>query len=1325
MINHTVGTGIEYHGGLFPRWRGKPPFMFYHRSLKLLFVLIIVFGTEAGWASPPPPFRSKPDSTAPPSWLRGVLNSLIEGPLHADIRGIDPGQLLPLSRVEYPKIILDTQLPHPRLMDFSRVEGFRYRYPWRGFYHLAIEEADRWAQGGIVNPEIAEKDRAVAAKALAVAYRIKGNQVYLETVETAFRSMPPLPKVVSFQGGHAGVGWGDDLEMGQALLHYAAAYDLTVNDLEPIVRDRAASMFAEVCDRLVDRMPLIPPDNHAFVISAGVGSMALVLSGIDGIGKWTPQDWMDAAMALQSYAIAAQVLPDGTYREGPYYARFSVSALLPFYLYIERLYHRNLVQHPRINALFDWMVYTSNPDGSTPQTDDGWSEEYLWEPLLISIARNPEVIRWSYQRRDEQFTRYQPNMVDALAFATFWPEACPPDGPPSRVFLDGGSAVFRDGWDENAFQAMLLGESSRTFGGRHEQVDPGNLLIQKGNKPLLVDAGYGPGGTSDPDHEGYVDAGSHNMVLMNGRGPEKNPLFNGNPGGSMGGAFDCPVMGNCRVDMRYGNQPVIRRLATPDHSYLLLEDLAPGNSDSRMTSVFHAPGDVYPNAYGGYSWTNQDASLTLIPLSTPAAPNHTMLSRSYHSHRPGHSELHHRIEMHWGDPRQAVFLLLPRNDYTVMPLGVAGNTKTAGWIVEGEGNGDYGSNYFTGWMSHHHFRDMVVIGDGSEVRGAGVATNAFRIWWREGMSGEITTLSFRQASFVNALGFSIESSRRITGTLWNNGLHWWGYFECNTDSVEVCLQGFGGPGLVRYRGHVMPYECQNGDLNVVLAGEGTLEFGIGPPGIWIPHTRLGQGSFLEEAAWSPDPEMRIRMISPYDQARMEGEILSNIQGGVISALDPWMQERWGVEGGGDALVGYVLGMADAMTSSQRAIAIRVPHRTRIQRQIGDVGIALDGEGFWGDENLRRFGGTVGIRDRGRFTYQEERPFQAITRRSIDIETDNGHQGIMLHEDGPGGDLWSNALSGVWQGTSYQTGVQWGTGDLEDWRFGELGIQRNRWAANIAGGQTTDQQSLLADLNHMMDRTVLGYRYQYLSRGEYRGVVRASRAWGRLTTGTAYEWTGGDIPSIHIIRNQTRWWENPWSWYSDVTMQVPDSLDVIAMTGYRRNAVRVSTGIRGNSDSPTVIPDRMVRVGIDPTGWSSLEIEGCVTDETERHLQTGCSCNVLHSLSLHGRSNWDIAYGGPVRITTGWWWKDIVMVGGDVWRQWYPIREDGIWLSMSTEGLPPVNPAGFMGVRWDEGGEVREVQVKVESRCADVGPGFLYLEEPGVDRRFEGYFRMEF
>jgi len=1297
--------------------------MFFTGSLTLtLGMLLANCGNLLGQ-----PIRSKPDSVDTPSWLRSVLTSLAVGPIQADVRGIDPGQLLPLARLEYPRLILDPELSHPRLMDFSRVEGFRYQEPWQGYYRLIISEADRWVNGGLDDPGMLEKNRAASVKALAAAYRMTNDHRYLSAAEHAFRAIAALPEVVSFQGGFAGVGWGDDLEIGSALLYYAAAFDLTMEDIDPVLRAQTAARFADACNRLVGRMPLVPPDNHAVVISAGVASMALILAGEAEAetGKQTAQEWLDAAMALQSYAIAAQVVPDGTYREGPDYARYSVSGLLPYYQYVNRIYHRNLARHPRLNALFDWMIFTSNPDGSISPTDDGWTEINLWEPLLVPLARNPEIIRWSYERREHLYVQYQPNMVDALAFASIMAQARPPGGPPSRIFPDGGAAVFRNGWDEDAFQVLLLGEAYSTFGGRHEQVDPGNLLIQKGSHPLLVDAGYGPGGTNDPDYEGYRDPGSHNMILMDGRGPERNPLRGGDPGGSMRGAFDGSVVGGCRVDMQYGNQPVVRRVLVPGHTYVLLEDLAPGNSDANMVSLFQAPADVIPGTQGGYRWDNVDASLSVMPLTPTSAPAISAISQSYHSYQPNHRQLHQRVEMAWGDPEQAVFLLIPDDGVRVTPLAVSGSSRAAGWLLDGIDESGYGEGYFPRVSRGNRFEDVIIVGDGSEVSGGGVSTDAARIWLRKDASGNIAAISFRDANYCDQLGISIEASRRVSGTFWQDGIRWCGYIESGLDSVEIRFRGIGDPGMVRFRGQGQSYQYQSGRVFVAIDGEGSLEFGSGPPGIWVPERRLEEPSFLEEVAWLPDLDTRFRLMSPRDRARMEGEILSNIHYGMTETLDPWMRDRWGVEGGGEALVQYMLGMADDMTSSTQAADFRIPHRTRFRRQVGNAEVSLEGEGFWGDQNLRRFGGALATRD-GRFLeYQEERPFRTIVRRSLGIGTNDGYQAGVRFEDGPVGDLWGGSIVRTGHTLSYETDVQWGTGDLDEWRWGELGVSGNRWATYALAGQTTDQQSLLMDFQHWLHEVSLGYHYEYLNRAAYRGSIRANRAWQRITTGGSWEWTGGSVASTHDIRNITRWVLGPWSAYSGAQAQIPDSVDLVLSGAYSGHPIAIQGTIHGTTDSPTVIPDRQLRTTFDAADWMTVDVSGEVIGENQRSLESLLTIRPDPILSIHALSGWDRYFSGPTLIGGGYFLHHSVSVGGDVWRQWYPIRQDGLWVSFSTELLPPVSPAGYLEIRWGSSGEVQEIALRIESRFADVGPGILYLEDPGVDRRFEGYFRMTF
>jgi len=1295
--------------------------MFFARSLTpILGTLLVICSDLCGQ-----PVRAKPDSVDTPSWLESVLTSLAVGPIQAEVRGIDPGQLLPLARLEYPRLMLDPALPHPRLMDFSRVEGFRYQEPWQGYYRLIIAEADCWVNGGLDDPGMLEKNRAASVKALAAVYRMTGDRRYLTAAEQAFGAIASLPEVMSFQGGTAGIGWGDDLEMGWALLHYAAAFDATLDDLAPQVRAQTVAKFASACDRLMGRMTMIPPDNHAVVISAGVASMALVLAGEAETGKHTPQEWLDAAMSLQSYAIAAQVLPDGTYREGPDYARYSVSALLPYYQYVHRIYHRNLARHPRLNALFDWMIFTSNPDGSVSPTDDGWTEINLWEPLLIALARNPEVIWWSYERRQDLYVRYQPNMVDALAFASTLPRARPPGGPPSRIFPDGGAAVFRSGWGEDAFQMLLLGEPYSTFGGRHEQVDPGNLLIQKGSHPLLVDAGYGPGGTDDPDYEGYRHPGSHNMILMDGRGPEKNPLLGGDPGGSMRGVFDGPLVGGCRVDMQYGLQQVVRRILVPGHSYVLLEDQAPGNSDANMVSLFQAPSDVIPATQGGYRWDNGDASLSLIPLAAVSAPEVSAISRSYHSYQPSHRQLHQRVEMTWANPEQAAFLLIPDDQIRVTPIAVSGSPQAAGWILEGIEQGAYSNGYFPVASSGGRFEDMIMVGDGSEIAAGGVVTDAARIWLRRDASGDIVALSFRDATYLDQLGITIEVSRRISGTMWQDRIRWSGYVESCDDSVIIRISGMGDPGMVRFRGFVLPYNYQSGVVTIAIDGEGSLEFGSGPPGIWVPERRLEEPSFLQEAAWLPDPNTRFRLMSPRDQARLEGEILSNLRYGATGTLNPWMQDRWGVEGGGEALVDYMLGMADAMTSSTQAADFRIPHRTRIRRQIASKVVSLEGEGFWGDQNLRRFGGSIASPEGAYLEYREERPFRSIIRRSLGIGTNDGYQAGVRFEDGPAGDLWGGSIGMTRQNVQYRTGLQWGTGDLHDWRSGEFGAAGTRWAAYVTGGQTTDEQSLLMDFQHWLRELSLGYRYEYLTRGEYRGTVRANRSWQRITTGGSWEWTGGNIESTHVIRNMTHWGNGPWSVYSGMVAQIPDSMDVVASGAYSRRPITIQSTLHGTSVSPTVIPDRQLRIAFDAVDWMTMDVSGEVTGESQRSLESILTVRPGHIVSIYAQSDWDRYHAGPSLVGGGYSVHYSVSLGGSLWRQWYPIRQDGLWVSFSTESLPPVSPAGYLEIRWDASGAVQDVVLRVESRFGDIGPGILYLEEPGVDRRFEGYFRMTF
>jgi hypothetical protein len=278
---------------------------------------------------------------------------------------------------------------------------------------------------------------------------------------------------------------------------------------------------------------------------------------------------------------------------------------------------------------------------------------------------------------------------------------------------------------------------------------------------------------------------------------------------------------------------------------------------------------------------------------------------------------------------------------------------------------------------------------------------------------------------------------------------------------------------------------------------------------------------------------------------------------------------------------------------------------------------------------------------------------------------------------------------------------------------------------VTAGQDSSQQSVLVDVHRNWCFANMGYRYQYLDRGEFRNTLLTNRSWDKVATTGSWAWTAGTVSSIHVIRNYTSFRDGPWLIASNITSSVLDSTDVVLSGVYGAQRYEIGGGIHGSSESSSIVPDRMAFVTIDPVTWSTVAVEGCYSEDAERTIATSAILRPDNVVSIHGASQWDREFSGPTLVSGGWWWQGWALVGGDVWRQWYPYQQDGCWMSMVMDAVPVLRPTGSVEIRWDGDGAIQEVMVRVESDCGDVGPGILYLEEPGLERRFEGYFRLRF
>ena len=151
----------------------------------------------------------------------------------------------------------------------------------------------------------------------------------------------------------------------------------------------------------------VPKNNHAVVIGAGIGTAALALDHPDA------QRWMDTGLSLIKAGLH-NIEPDGSYREGAYYARFILSELVPFAHYTRQVTRINLLSHQKIRRLIRWLIALEKPDGRVPLFDDAFPEELLYAPIAVSLADDPEMINTSFINQKSRFRQNDPNWVEAF-----------------------------------------------------------------------------------------------------------------------------------------------------------------------------------------------------------------------------------------------------------------------------------------------------------------------------------------------------------------------------------------------------------------------------------------------------------------------------------------------------------------------------------------------------------------------------------------------------------------------------------------------------------------------------------------------------------------------------------------------------------------------------------------------------------------------------------------------------------------------------------------------------------------------------------------------
>ncbi len=530
-----------------------------------------------------------------------LLDWLLESLEQAEIPGYDLQEFLPAAGW-FPEA--DLPLPGvdgpPRLLPLG--PGLRMRTnlsPHADWWRWILWEADAHLE---LDPELQVRNsaqRSRAAKCMALCWRITGRGAYLDGARRFLAAVPPPPEVRGPEGD-PGSDWGGWVAAAGRLRHYSVAYDLVREALPPAERRGVEGALAAMARRLHRWLPLAGSNNHSAIMGTGIATCALAVSPDLG-GSSTPADWFADGLRAVRRGLAV-IDRDGGCREGPYYAEFLARDLVPLMVYLKEAAGLNAFAGQAVASWIQWMEDLRRPDGSMPLCDDGWVDPVLWRPLAAgSHLLGPEMA-WSMEQEGPPES-YLENMVEAFCAMPAGLAARPPVRPSTRAYPLSGQAVLRGGWERDTFYALLQGESAERRAVYHEHLDPAQLSISALGENFIAAPGYGAGGSGNPDHDRLASAVAQNIPLVDGRGPDPNPLFGDPPGALPLNGLDGPQLDWAETGYLLDELRVRREVLMVAGGLLLVFDrLEGGTAERSLGQRWRGRGRWHGEGPGRGSW---------------------------------------------------------------------------------------------------------------------------------------------------------------------------------------------------------------------------------------------------------------------------------------------------------------------------------------------------------------------------------------------------------------------------------------------------------------------------------------------------------------------------------------------------------------------------------------------------------------------------------------------------------------------------------------------------------------------------------------------------
>ncbi len=449
------------------------------------------------------------------------------------------------------------------------------------------------------------------------------------------------------------------------LMQYCTAYDfyrgITGAELPPAMARLAR--FADNAAEELDK-PFVVRNNLSLKLAAAVGYAGIVLqnASVSGLRR-TPRQWLETAMLHIDETMWEYQSDDDAnygYSEGPWYFRYAMISLLPFFsaldlhldgtaLQTDEGTIPNPLRDPRYHRLFEWIAALRMPDGHLPPFEDTYRNTFFPELAIVAgIMPQMDHLVWpsfdtdcnpvSHARVSAELARTFDARVEFLSSGVLQPRATS-TLPLAHVMPEAGYAVFRNGWESDAGYVALIGKHGRArthrspVGSGHKHANETAFLMHAGGKLLALEPGY----HSSSERDALIYGRQHNVILVDGKAADSTSFgsFLFGTDAHMEKQLTTGSSGMVSVRTQYQGADITRHAAVLDGRILILRDEVSSAFSHTYTHQVHGNGstaagtfDARFNAHQGV-WTAGDMRLHAVVQATQGAVLHEAVTRMH------------------------------------------------------------------------------------------------------------------------------------------------------------------------------------------------------------------------------------------------------------------------------------------------------------------------------------------------------------------------------------------------------------------------------------------------------------------------------------------------------------------------------------------------------------------------------------------------------------------------------------------------------------------------------------------------------------------------